>query len=153
MNKRTNQFLLIAALTGLPMMAAHAGEGNHHAALFGGATITSDYTDPTVGLEYEYRTNLWERRIGLGLVAERIAGDYYDMDLFFAGVVVHPWKDSKFNISVGHKDKNGSSYTVARVGAGYDFHYKQMSFGPVYNFDSVDGTSAHVLGIAVGVGF
>ncbi len=158
MNKRMTKYAAVAALMALPVMSAQAGAGsNNHAAVFLGVTKTSSATDPTVGIEYEYRTPLWDKRIGIGLVGERIFGDKYDANLFVAGVVVHPWKDSKANLSVGKESVGGKSKNVLRVGVGYDFHYNSISYGPVYNLDriSYDGktSTSHVIGIAVGMGF
>jgi len=131
---------------------AQAGEGNHHAALFVGITDSKIGMDETAGIEYEFRTPLWDRKIGIGLVAERIMGDM-DASIFVAGVVIHPWKDLKINVSAGQEQKKGNSYDVTRAGVGYDFHYNNISYGPVYNYDDIEGSVAHVVGLAVGVGF
>lgn len=145
--------LAAAALLTLPVMTVHAAGGhNNHAALFLGATDSDAGTDPTVGIEYEYRTPLWDHKIGIGVVAERILGDH-EANVFVAGVVVHPWKDLKLNLSAGQESADGHSEDVTRVGVGYDLHYNNISYGPVYNMDSINGHTAHVFGVAVGMGF
>ena len=144
-----------AALVALPFAGAHAGAGNNHAALFMGATITDDYTDPTVGVEYEYRTPFMDRKIGIGVVVEQLLD--HDATIAVAGVVIHPWKDLKVNLSAGIERLDVAGTTknkeLIRVGVGYDFHYNNISYGPVYNLDTVDGNNAHAVGLAVGFGF
>ncbi len=156
MKKIATKCAAVAALSLLPVMAAQAGGGNNHAAVFLGVTSTSDATEPTVGLEYEYRTGLWDRKIGIGVVAERIMGDA-NANLFVAGVVVHPWQDLKANLSAGKESVSGKSKNVLRIGVGYDFHYDNISYGPVYNLDRISyggkTSTSHVIGVAIGMGF
>lgn len=151
MKRSVVKAVVVTSLLAGPL-AVQAGEGNHHAALFLGVTDTDAGTDPTVGIEYEYRTPLWDRKIGIGVVAERIFADY-DADLLVAGVVVHPWKDLKVNLSAGQESSHGHTADVKRAGVGYDFHYNNISYGPVYNYDDIEGHTAHVIGVAVGMGF
>ncbi len=135
------------------------GHGNNHAALFVGMTKASKSTDATVGIEYEYRLPVLDNMLGVGVVVERIFADD-TATVYVIGAVVHPWKALKLNASIGQEriedyKKGGTKKIkkVARVGVGYDFHYGDWSYGPVYNLDTVGGKTVHVLGVAVGMGF
>jgi len=152
MNKLFAKLGLAAVLFAAPFVSVQAGAGNNHAAVFLGATSTDDSTDPTVGLEYEYRLPYVNRMFGIGVVGEGIFSDPKAL-IGVAGVIVHPWKDLKLNLSFGKERKAGHDVDVTRVGIGYDFHYNSISYGPVYNMDSIHGHTVHVAGIAVGIGF
>lgn len=145
--------LTVAALVAAPFLNAQAGEGNNHAALFVGQT--DGYS--TVGVEYEYRTGLMDRMIGFGAVYEQFSATHYDATVLVAGVVIHPWKDLKLNISAGTEGTSAhginESHSLTRIGVAYDFHYENISYGPVYNSDTVNGHSVDVIGLAVGMGF
>jgi len=143
-------FLLVFALF-IPLKAFSAG-GNNHAAIFLGPTKTDSSTEPTAGIEFEYRLPMMNKLIGVGVVAERIFSDHA-ANLFLAGAVVHPWKALKFNLFYGQERADGHSDSLFRVGAGYDFHYKRLSYGPVFNIDSVGGHTTQVAGITLGMGF
>lgn len=151
MNKAIKNGLATLILTTLPVLGVQAGGSDNHAAIFAGGTYKKE-TDPTVAIEYEYRTPLWSKKIGVGLVAERIFADKA-ANLVLAGVVVHPWQGLKINIFSGTKFVSSKTKTVFRGGLGYDFHYDNISYGPIYNVDRIKGDNYHVFGIAVGVGF
>ena len=141
-------------LMALPFVNAQAAGGNNHAAIFLGATSGSDHTDPTVGIEYEYLLPVMDKQLGLGVVGEGIFGDPKAL-VYVAGIVYHPKQvpGLKANLSFGGETKADHNETVVRVGVGYDLHYNNISYGPVYNFDTIGSHEAHVFGIAVGMGF
>ena len=135
---------------------SYAGGGNNHAAIFLGVTSSSDYTDETAAVEYEYLLPGMDKQFGIGLVGEGIFGSPKAL-VYVAGLVYHPKQlpGFKVNFSLGGESKNSfdKNYFLTRVGAAYDFHYNNISYGPVYNLDYVNSKTFHVLGIAVGVGF
>ncbi|MDH3326289.1 MAG: hypothetical protein OEM38_06185 [Gammaproteobacteria bacterium] len=153
MKKYIKKSAIAIALATLPMAAAQAAGGNNHVAVFAGATDTYLGTNPTFGIEYEYLTPLWNKKIGIGLVAERIFDSGHEANILVAGAVIHPWMGLKLNLSGGVEFVDSKTKNVARAGVGYDFHYNSISYGPVYNFDRIDGHNAHVAGIAIGFGF
>jgi len=153
MIKAIKKSIAVVSLAALPVVSAQAGGGDNHAAVFLGATKAYSGTNPTAGIEYERRLPFMDRKIGLGVVAERIFDGGYQPDLVLGGVVIHPWKDLKFNISAGKEFLDSHSKNVVRVGAGYDLHYNNISYGPVYNIDTISGKRAHVFGLAIGMGF
>jgi len=146
----------VAALLAFPFAGVYAGAGNNHAAVFLGATKGDDHTDTTVGIEYEYLLPGNKKQFGIGLVAEGIFGDPKAL-VYVAGLVYHPKQlpGFKANLSIGGESKKNfdKNYFLTRVGVGYDLHYNNISYGPVYNLDYVNGHTAHVFGLAVGLGF
>ncbi|MDH5693389.1 MAG: hypothetical protein OEZ47_09830 [Gammaproteobacteria bacterium] len=165
MKKKLGFFNLVAGLAMASILSvANAAGGDNHAAVFLGQTKAaaggSGYN--TFALEYERRLPQMDRMFGIGVVAETIQSDP-SATLVAAGVVVHPWKDLKVNIAAGQKmvssgtvegiKVESKSKSVLRVGAGYDFHYNNISYGPLVAFDSVGGSDYYVYGVGVGLGF
>ena len=154
--KKTIVGLAVAAAFVLPASNVFAGEGaKNHVALVGAITeFDSGVTDPTIGIEYEYLTPLWNGRIGVGAAYEVIIGDHDEnVTVAVVNAVVHPWKSSKVILGVGQESGHGVSHSLTRVGLGYDFHVDKFSVGPIFSADFVDGHTNYVIGGAVGMGF
>ncbi len=129
-----------------------AGGHNNHAALFVGVTNSSHADDATIGGEYERRLPFKHGMFGVGAFGEVIFGDHKAY-LAGAGLIIHPWKDLRANISLGMERTEGHSDSLTRVGIAYDFHYQKMSISPTYNYDTVNGHNTNVIGLAIGMGF
>ncbi|TXE10497.1 hypothetical protein ES711_00895 [Gelidibacter salicanalis] len=133
--------------------------GQHHIALFNGATsnFTHNTTAYTVGLDYEYRLS---KLIGLGVLGELILTESEEI-LAGIAVIVHPFKGLKFSAAplvafaeehaMGHEAKKKASF-LFRVGVGYDFHVWKLSYGPAVNFD-FGKTESLNYGLAMGYSF
>jgi len=143
--------ILTAAVCFSPALFASDGH-NNHAALFVGVTNSSHGDDATLGGEYERRLPFMHGMFGVGGFGEMIFADHKAY-LAGAGLIIHPWKDLKANLSFGVERTEGHTESLMRVGVAYDFHYQKMSISPTYNYDTVDGHSTNVIGVALGMGF
>ena len=155
---------------------------SHHLALFGGATTNLEvkHTDPTAGIDYEFRLPFWDNVIGIGIFGEAVFAEHIE---FLAGglIIVHPIAGLKVfagggAVRVEHtvqsipetiplkikSDRilaNGSEETevkfepLIRGGIGYDFHFEQFSIGPVVSADYINKNTLLVYGLSLGIGF
>ncbi len=132
----------------------------HHIAIFGGATTPADYfeldyTEPTAGIEYEYRLPFWNQVLGIGVFGEVIFADhlaYLGGGLLFA----HPIGGLKIFAGGGVEavDEEDGMHTesLIRGGAGYDFHFGQFSAGPLISVDYIHEHFYLVYGLSFGIG-
>jgi len=145
-----------AALVGILGFSgnAMAAGGNNHAAVFAGVTGSDGNNETTVGVEYEYRTNLYQDMIGVGAAFENIMSDP-SATVIVAGLVIHPGYDLKVNLMYGQESVSGHTANVTRIGIGYDYHVPNTSYsvGVAYNRDDIEGHGVNVMGVAVGMGF
>lgn len=138
----------------------------HHFAVLNGATSNFNHhsTDYSVGLDYEYR---FSQYMGVGIEGEFVAAESQEV---LGGIpfFIHPFKGDKIIVEpmvmytdAPHHESADAHAPVEtekeasfalRVGTGYDFHYKNFSFGPTVNFD-IGKTKALVYELSLGVGF
>ncbi|MFQ5652009.1 MAG: hypothetical protein ACE5IY_18920 [bacterium] len=153
----------------------------HHFAIFSGATsnIEQKHTNFTLGAEYEYRLPVWQNRIGVGAVAERVFADHAETVLAGAALL-HAGKGLKFLLASGvvvaeehhaetvslHADAEGghgeepasgetgtAKEFLLRAGLAKAFHAGRFSITPALNFDLINGNLAVVYGLCFGRGF
>ncbi|MFN2448097.1 MAG: hypothetical protein ABR606_21245 [Vicinamibacterales bacterium] len=157
-----------ARLSGLAVQAAaqHAEDESHphHVAVLVGATtnLTADHTDPTVGIDYEYKPQAWHGKAGLAAFAEVTFAEHTER-ILGGGVVFHPTGGLKLFTGGGiviaeHEDHVTHELTtegrgLLRLGGGWDFHVGRFSLGPAVYLDIVKGHRALVYGVALGTGF
>ena len=137
---------------------------NYHLALFNGATtsLTHHLTAYTLGLDFEWRLS---ELLGIGLSGEYIFSEGGEMVLGVP-VFVHPWSGLKLiaapllvmakehgtKESETETEEETKSYFYGRIGAGYDFHFSNLTAGPVVYYD-FGHTNALTYGIMLGIGF
>lgn len=157
------------AAHGQPDAAVHGTVHRHHAGVFVGATtnLAADHTDPTVGLDYEYRLPVWHDRIGLAAFGE-FTSAAHDEWILGGGTVLHPGNGLKLFAGGGllfiDDEKGGGTYASAgtasaaydnrhpllRIGAGREFHAGRVSLSPTVFYDRVKGHGSLVYGVTVG---
>lgn len=98
----------------------------------------------TLGLEYEYRAT---ERYGIGLTAERVAGDF-DTDVFVLPVAVHhgPWK---FYAGPGFETGPEGDEGLLRVGIEYGFRLGKYELSPQIDLDFVEGDRLFIFGLVL----
>lgn len=149
----------------VPSMSA-AGDAAHHShvAVFGGATtnLTADHTDPTLGIEYEYKPAAWHGKAGVGAFAELTFAEHTEK-ILGGGLVFHPMEGLRIFTGGGvmvaeHEDPvtnqlETETKALLRLGGGWDFHLGRLTLGPTVYYDVAKGHRALVYGVAVGTGF
>ncbi|MBW2267572.1 MAG: hypothetical protein JRH16_03265 [Deltaproteobacteria bacterium] len=159
----TCRILLVAALLHGPTGAAFAAEpdeGNseprhhrHHVAVFlGGAVRDEHHTESgfAVGLDYEY---LLTHLLGAGLLVEVATGDLDTVTVVFP-LVLHPWRGLRFVAAPGMEiPDHGDVEFAMRLGTGYHFPFGDLTVGPEFNVDLVEGEPTYVIGVSFGWGF
>lgn len=132
----------------------------NHLALFIGASsnLKHPHTAFTMGLDYEYR---FAEKFGTGLFAEYVFEDHAEI-LLGIPLVWHPVHNFKilaaplFAFTMLEVIPDGTELHFElglRAGAGYDFHIKNKSIGPMVNLDFIDGNTVLVYGLNFGYGF
>lgn len=146
--------------------AEHHGESHHvhshHLAIFSGATnnIDAEHTDFTLGAEYEYRLPIWQNRLGIGVIGERVFADQPE-NILAGAALLHVGKGLKFLAAPGvvfaKHESHGETETVKeflfRTGVAKDFHVGRFSVTPALNFDFIKGHVSVVYGLTFGKGF
>jgi hypothetical protein len=103
------------------------------------------------GIEYEYR---FTEKFGIGAFFESAEGDF---DLFTYGIpfFYHPIDPVKLFLAGAYETKAFEhEYFLIRLGAGYDIHHGNFSFGPLGWYDFVEtGKYLGFIGLGVGYGF
>lgn len=152
----------------------------HHIAVFGGLTTNLElkHTDPTFGIDYEFRLPMWNEIMGVGVFAEAVLAEHTE---YIAGglLFIHPIGGLKFFAGGGairlehevhsdpaiHKIKYDGFLSsdeasteilykpLIRGGIGYDFHIGLLSIGPLFAVDYFDKHFALVYGLSFGIGF
>ena len=142
--------ILLSCLVQQPYFAA---EGHpHHLALASGYARQSHKDAGFVGLEYEYRVS---SKFGIGGYAETTWGDF-DLE---AGGLIFTYRPSggwKIFGGPGVERKLGTKKDkgLVRLGVGYDFHFRNVSIGPMVAVDLIeDLTHVTYVGVAFGIGF
>ncbi len=149
---------------GAPLQAQEAGgdpqekEPRHRLAVFLGATTSEDETNPSLGLEYEYR---FSERWGVGALFEFTFEDaarefitgipvkYHMGPLAILGVVIVERSREKVNEEGDTERDKGLG---GRVGAEYGFEVGRVELAPTLNLDFVDNSTKLVWGLVVSTG-
>ncbi|MEH6490299.1 hypothetical protein [Hyphomonas oceanitis] len=151
-----------AGLLACPAIAesGHEAESGHHAdfkphavvGVFVGATSFEDSTEPTYGLEAEYRLT---ERVGLGAVIEHSPEDDHGYEanqlLFIANY--HTDMGLRFLAGAGREYSHGHEVPVWRVGAAYDFHAGDFHISPTVAMDYLEDKENAVFGIVFAKAF
>jgi hypothetical protein len=145
-----NFFTIITILFG--MNISFAGEGNNHIAIFTGLTTGESNAATTVGLEYEYKLPILERKIGLGVFYENVSGDH-TATVSGAGLIYHLPYHLRTNLSIGEHAVHGHKATITRVGLAYDHHIGKYAISPTINIDKSKYETVSVYGLAFGMSF
>lgn len=172
MKKNIYTIILLIAVAVAVSNAQHA-EHYHHAGLFLGAAsnISEGHTGAAVGLDYEYMFYKGEVSAGVGGYGEIVFQEHKEF-LFGPAIFAHFFHDMKiwaapslmFLEATEHDEHyaqddylnltdNGTTRFVMRFGAGYDFHYENLTISPVLNFDVSCCQLSLVYGVVVGLGF
>ena len=142
----------------------------HHGGIFLGATtnLSADHTDPTVGIDYEYRLPVWHNRIGVAAFGE-FTFAAHDEWIIGSGVVFRPAEALKLfagggllfvedseggevhSIAATTSEENDDSHSLWRVGAGWEIHAGSLSVTPTLFYDRVEGHGNLVYGVAIGI--
>ncbi|NRA84657.1 MAG: hypothetical protein HRU22_13070 [Gammaproteobacteria bacterium] len=136
----------------------HAADGhfkNHTIGVFAGATFNDGDSENSYGLEYEYKFN---RDWGVGLVYEKTPDAHHDdgVTIQLASVYAHLTENWRIGLGFGQEKVGGShSFTenLIRTSVSYDFHLGNFGIAPSLAFDTVDGETATVVGVAFLVSF
>lgn len=150
-------FFFIATLA-LLAPTAHAGEGNHHAAIFLGNTDSGSKSAFTYGADYEYRLPFIERRFGIGVILDFAQFDP-NISLYMGAIFYHFLDHLKLILAAGtetvaaHGTTASHSDSVFRYGLAYDFHIGRYSISPTVSVDNVNGHTATVYGLGFGISF
>lgn len=140
------------ALCSTLSLSAFAGAGNHHAAVFVGGTAVDSNNNFTLGVDYVYKTNYFDKKLSVGVLAEGFRTPGYDA--YVAAIpFVYQYGDWKSVVAAGVEISHGSSYGLARIGGGYDFHVGSYSVSPVLNLDFVKAETAVNYGVTFGMSF
>ena len=128
----------------------------HHLAIFAGPGVEEkkDHDENTyaIGLEYEYRfTNLF----GIGAVYETLGKDTVRNEALVFPLSIHPGGAWRVFIGPGYEWHDNKEKFLARVGAGYGFHFAgNWSIAPEAYIDFVEnGDRTWIAGVAVGFHF
>lgn len=149
LSRKISALFILSSLFGLSP-AASAGNGNFHAAVFVGATSADSKTYATGGGDLEYKIN---EMFGVGVIIDALL-EHHGQTIVAGGLFLHPTEHIKVLAAVGSEFSHGTSQTVTRVGAGYDWHLQNgMSLGPVVNADFVNNHTSYVYGLSAGFSF
>jgi len=147
----------------------------HHVAFFSGAgsNVDQNHTNFTLGLEYAYRLSIWQNRLGIGVVAERVFADFSET-LLAGNAIAHLGHGFKALVAsgivfaqeehivdagpeeTGHGEAAQSETVrelLIRTGVSKDFHVGNFSLTPTLNLDFINGSAVLVYGFSVGRGF
>ena len=155
--------VLVASLNA-PLQAQEAGgeleekEPRHHPAVFLGATTGEHETNPSLGLEYEYRLS---ERWGIGLIFE-FTFEHEERE-FLTGIPVkyHMGPFALLGTVIVERsreretDEGDSDRTVSpgvRVGAEYGFEVGELELAPNLNLDFTEDTTKLVWGLIISIG-
>lgn len=139
---------LLLAYSGI----TYSAEGKaHYPGIFLGATDTSDETEFTYGIEYEYK---WNKSWGAGFVYERLddakKGD--GIEIFLASAFYHPNKNWRLGLGFGREEIGGKKpkdKDIFRVSAAYEIYVQDFVVAPTVAVDFIQGGSeAYVAGVA-----
>ncbi len=146
-------------------LSSPEGESHpHHLAVLAGMTtnLTADHTDPTVGIDYEYKPAAWHGGVGIAVFGELTFAEQTEK-IFGGGLVFHPGGGLKLFagggvMSAEHEDQvthetTTESKGLLRLGGGWDFHVGGFTLTPTTYFDIGKGHRALVYGVALGTGF
>jgi hypothetical protein len=133
-------------------LQAFAGEGNQHAAIFTGITTGESTGATTIGVEYEYKLPILEKKLGIGVFYESISGDH-DSTLSGIGVIYHLPHHLRTNLSIGDHASDGHHASITRVGIAYDHHIDSYAVSPTLNIDQSSHGTVSVYGVAFGKSF
>lgn len=139
--------LLIICLQGSLCYAG--GKAHHFPGLFLGATHVDKATNPSYGLEYEYKLRQW----GLGWVFEHTPGAHHNdgMSVGLVSLYFHPDPSVRLGFGLG-KERIGGDHphqqSLWRLSASYDFHIGHYGIAPAIAVDRIKDKSAVVAGLA-----
>lgn len=141
---------LTASILGFSAAQAETMGHDYHAAVFLGATSADSKTYATAGADLEKRIS---DSFGVGVIVDSLV-ESHGQTIAAAGLFYHPTDSLKLVLAPGVEYSHGTSQSVLRVGAGYDWHLDNgLSVGPVVNADMTDGHTASVYGISTGFSF
>lgn len=169
--RRLYIILIFLALGNVSLFA-----GNHHIAVFLGATsnLDAEHTDFTIGGDYAYRLS---DLFSLGLIGDVVLADYTEI-LIMPALTVHPMAgglrffaapgiaiidtptleidDSLipdgFDVDIDTESESVSEF-VLRLGGAYDIHVGNFAIAPTFSADFISGHVSLVYGMAFGLGF
>ena len=131
---------------------AYAGEGNSHAAIFTGVTSGEEAADITVGVEYEYKLPILDRKLGIGFFFENISSAP-NSTVVGGGLIYHLPHHFRINAGAGEHAVKGHTLSITRAGLAYDHHVGKYALSPTVNFDTSSHGTVTVYGVAFGVSF
>lgn len=136
-----------AAYAGGDAHSNEAFEPHWIGGVFLGVTDTKYSTEPTYGLEAEYRAT---KRIGVGAVVEYLpdAGDGHEATLVLGEVHYHTDIGLRFIGGAGRDYHHGDEKPVWRLGAAYDFHVGDFHISPMTAIDFLEDDENFVAGMA-----
>jgi len=142
----------------------------HHLGAFLGGTSSPHGSGFTLGAEYEFR---FHPRFGVGAIGEAVAGSLQE-NVFVALAYFHPTESLGFFAGGGWDrrlgireeeavhatsgqegdESSGKRKPLGRIGVLYDIPLgNRAAFSPNISLDFVDGTTALVYGVTVGIRF
>lgn len=137
----------------------HYGIHNHHLAIFTGSTsnLEAEYTDFSIGADYEYRLAYGHNKFGVGLIGEIVFAEHQET-IIALPIFYHPTENFKFFYAPGFaiaEGEHGESHKAfwSRLGVGYDFHLGNYSIAPGFAADFIEGNVSLVYGLSFGMGF
>jgi len=150
-----SKVLSIIAVVGLSisisnnLLASEAGHDKHHFVGIFVGVFDADENDTVVGLEYEYKFN---SQWGVGAVYEDASDAHHGdgVSSKIAAVYFHPSGGWRLGAGFGSETVGGhESESLYRYGVSYEFHIGGVGVEPSLNFDTVDGETVEVYGVAL----
>jgi hypothetical protein len=149
---KKKQFLAFTILSSLLSVGVFAGEGNQHAAIFTGVTSGEETADTTIGIEYEYKLPVLERKLGVGVFYEAISSSP-SSTVVGGGLIYHLPHHFRVNVGAGEHVVKSHRVSITRAGFAYDHHIDNYAISPTVNFDKSSHGTVTVYGVAFGIGF
>lgn len=139
---------------GMMMFPAHGSEAAHgpnHLSVFTGNTDFSEHgSGLTLGIDYEYRVS---PLLGLGSVVEYAYGSL-DALTVLAVADIHLTEQFIVQVGPGFEHSSEHDFTVARLGALYEYRYHGFTVSPQLHVDYHFGHGSSVVtGLAIGFDF
>jgi hypothetical protein len=153
---------LIASLFTPSTYAANSAHGfkQNVVGIFAGITDGTTATEPTFGVEYEFR---FTKEIGVGAVWEKTPEGHDDHHGHFDDISVYLvsayWHISavRLGLGVGEEKVHGAhshKEDLIRLSAAYDFHLTDsIGVAPTFNLDRVNGHNISVYGVVLNYAF
>ena len=156
MPKSNTCFLCVSVVALLPACATMSPEGKHdwshqphHFSTILGSTIDDEESAPTLGLDYEYRTN---DIVGLGVVAEYAFEDI-DATTLLGVADIHLTDEFVVQTGPGIEFIDDEEEAVYRLGMLYEFEEGGWTVSPQIHYDWTSGEDAVIIGLAFGLCF